>query len=66
MSSIAALGHLTRDVVDGAPPRPGGGVFYAARALARLGADAHVEAACSVEHRAELVPPLEAFGLPTT
>ena len=47
MSSIAALGHITRDVVDGAPPRPGGGVFYAARALARLGADAHVEAACS-------------------
>ena len=38
------------------PPRPGGGVFYAARALARLGADAHVEAACSAEHRAELVP----------
>ena len=66
MSSIAALGHLTRDVVDEAPPRPGGGVFYAARALARLGADAHVEAACSAEHRAELVPALEAFGLPTS
>jgi sugar/nucleoside kinase (ribokinase family) len=66
MTSIAALGHLARDVVDGAPPRPGGGVFYATRALARLGAGARVEAACSVEHRAELVPPLEAFGLPTT
>jgi sugar/nucleoside kinase (ribokinase family) len=66
MSSIAALGHLTRDVVAGAAPRPGGGVFYAARALARLGADARVEASCSVEHRDELVPPLEAFGLPTT
>lgn len=65
MTSIAALGHLTRDAVDGAPPRPGGGVFYATRALARLGADAHVEAACSAEHRGELVPPLEAFGLPT-
>jgi sugar/nucleoside kinase (ribokinase family) len=66
MSSIAALGHLTRDVVDGAEPRPGGGVFYAARALARLGADAHVEAACSVDHRAELVSALEVFGLPTS
>jgi sugar/nucleoside kinase (ribokinase family) len=65
MTAIAALGHLARDVVDGAPPRPGGGVFYAARALARLGADAHVEAACSADHRAELVPALEAFGLPT-
>ena len=47
MTAIAALGHITRDVVDGAEPRPGGGVFYAARALARLGADARVEAACS-------------------
>ena len=66
MTAIAALGHITRDVVNGAEPRPGGGVFYAARALARLGADAHVEASCSVEHRPALVPPLEAFGLPTT
>ena len=66
MSSIAALGHLTRDVVAGAAPRPGGGVFYAARALARLGADAHVEASCSAEHRSALVPPLEAFGLSVT
>lgn len=64
MSAIAALGHLTRDVVAGAEPRPGGGVFYATRALARLGADAHAEASCSAEHRAALVPPLEAFGLP--
>lgn len=66
MTAIAALGHLTRDVVAGAEPRPGGGVFYATRALARLGADAHVEASCSAEHRAALVSPLEAFGLPTT
>jgi sugar/nucleoside kinase (ribokinase family) len=66
MTAIAALGHLTRDVVAGAEPRPGGGVFYAARALARLGADARIEASCSAEHRPALVPPLEAFGLPTT
>ena len=64
VTKIAALGHLTRDVVAGADPRPGGGVFYATRALARLGADAHVEASCSAEHRPALVPPLEAFGLP--
>jgi sugar/nucleoside kinase (ribokinase family) len=66
MTAIAAVGHLTRDVVAGAEPRPGGGVFYATRALARLGADAHAEASCSAEHRAQLVPPLEAFGLPVT
>jgi sugar/nucleoside kinase (ribokinase family) len=61
---IAAIGHLARDVVAGSAPRPGGGVFYAARALARLGADAVVEASCAAVHRDELLPPLEAFGLP--
>jgi len=66
MTEIAAIGHLTRDVVAGSPSRPGGGVFYAARALARLGADAIVEASCAAEHREQLVPPLEAFGLPVT
>ena len=66
VTTIAALGHITRDVVEGAEPRPGGGVFYAARALARLGADAHIEASCSAEHRPDLLPPLEAFGLPVT
>lgn len=66
MTAIAALGHVTRDVVDGGEPRPGGGVFYAARALAQLSADAHVEASCSLEHRPALVPPIEAFGLPVT
>jgi sugar/nucleoside kinase (ribokinase family) len=66
VTAIAALGHLTRDVVAGSAPRPGGGVFYAARALARLGADAHVEASCSALHRPDLLPSLEAFGLPTT
>jgi sugar/nucleoside kinase (ribokinase family) len=66
VTRIAALGHITRDVVEGAEPRPGGGVFYAARALARLGADAHVEASCSAADRPLLLPPLEAFGLPVT
>ena len=42
-----------RDVVAGAQPRPGGGVFYAARALARLGADARVAARCSAERPAD-------------
>jgi sugar/nucleoside kinase (ribokinase family) len=66
MTAIAALGNITRDVVAGAEPRPGGGVFFAARALARLGADARIEAACSAEHRSALLPALEGFGLPTT
>ena len=66
MTSIAAIGHLTRDVVAGGEPRPGGGVFYSARALARLGADAHVAASCAAAHRDALLPPLHAFGLPVT
>ena len=66
MTAIAALGHLTRDVVAGSDPRPGGGVFWSTRALARLGADATVHASCSAEHRTTLVPLLEAFGLPVT
>jgi sugar/nucleoside kinase (ribokinase family) len=61
---IAVLGHLSRDVVEGGPPRPGGGVFYATRALARLGADAHAHASCSAEDRRALMGPLEGFGLP--
>jgi sugar/nucleoside kinase (ribokinase family) len=60
------MGHITRDVVAEGEPRPGGGVFYAARALARLGADAHVRASCSAEDRPMLIPPLEAFGLPVS
>jgi hypothetical protein len=64
MTEIATLGHLCRDVVEGAEPRPGGGVFWSTRALARLGVDARVHASCSAEDRPALVPPLEAFGLP--
>jgi sugar/nucleoside kinase (ribokinase family) len=64
MSAVAAIGHLSRDVVAGGAPRPGGGVFYAARTLARLGADAHVAASCSATDRAWLLPRLEALGLP--
>ena len=66
MTTIAALGHLTRDVVASGDPRPGGGVFWSTRALARLGADANVHASCSARDRAALVPPLEAFGLGVT
>lgn len=66
MTPVAALGHITRDVVAGDDPRPGGGVFWSTRALAHLGADARIHASCSAEHRAALIPPLEAFGLPVT
>ena len=66
MTSIATIGHLSRDIVAGGDPRPGGGVFWSSRALARLGADASAHASCSAEHRPDLLPPLQEFGLPVT
>jgi sugar/nucleoside kinase (ribokinase family) len=63
---IAVVGHVSRDVVEGGPPRPGGGVFYATRALSRLGADARATASCSAEDRVALIEPLMAFGLPVS
>lgn len=66
MTAIASIGNLTSDVVAGGPPRPGGAVFYAARALARIGADACAGASCSALDREQLMPPLEALGLPVT
>jgi sugar/nucleoside kinase (ribokinase family) len=66
VTAIASIGHVTRDVVAGGAPRPGGGVFYSARALARIGADAAIAASCAAGDRPYLLPPLEAFGLPVT
>lgn len=66
MSELAVIGNLSRDVVDGGEPRPGGGVFWSTRALSRIGAHAVVSAACSTVDRPLLLPPLEAFGLPVT
>jgi sugar/nucleoside kinase (ribokinase family) len=64
MTSIASIGHIARDVLAGGAPRPGGAVFYAARALARLAADAAIGASCAASDREHLLAPLEAFGLP--
>jgi sugar/nucleoside kinase (ribokinase family) len=52
--------------VAGSPPRPGGAVFHAARALARTGEDARVVARCGATDTELLLPPLEALGLPIT
>jgi len=66
VNAIAAIGHLSRDVVEGGTPRPGGPVFYSTRALARMGVTARIGAACAAADREFLLPPLEAFGLPVT
>jgi sugar/nucleoside kinase (ribokinase family) len=66
VTALAVVGHLSLDVVEGEPPRPGGAVLYSARALARLGADACVGAACSADDRDALLAPLEELGFPLT
>lgn len=40
MPRLGVIGHLSRDVVAGSPPRTGGGPWHAARALKLLGEDA--------------------------
>jgi sugar/nucleoside kinase (ribokinase family) len=64
MTEIAVLGNLTSDVVANAEPRPGGAVFYSARALARIGADARVAVSCARDDWAVLAPRVESFPLP--
>jgi len=63
---IAAIGHVSRDIVDGGRPRPGGTVFYSARVLAGLGADARIGTSCAAADRPFLIGPVEALGLPVT
>jgi len=43
---LGVIGHLSRDIVAGGPPRIGGGPWHAARALRLIGADAIVFAKC--------------------
>lgn len=64
MSRIALVGNLSIDRVAGGPPRAGGGVFWAARAAARVGADVAVATRCARRDRDLALAPLEALGLP--
>jgi sugar/nucleoside kinase (ribokinase family) len=63
---VAVIGNLVRDVVAGAPPRPGGAVFYQARIFPQLphGRDVRLVTRCAAADRELLVRPLERFGLP--
>ena len=61
---VAVVGNLSLDLVDGEPPRVGGPPYYAARALAALGAPALVRAKSAEADRPLVLPPLEALGLP--
>jgi sugar/nucleoside kinase (ribokinase family) len=66
VSPIGLIGNLSVDRVAGGGPRPGGGVFHAARAAARLGTDVVVVTRCAPRDRALALSPLEALGFPVT
>jgi sugar/nucleoside kinase (ribokinase family) len=61
---LAVVGNLSRDLVDGGPPRAGGAPFHAARALRVLGRPALVGAKCADTDRDSLLTPLVRLGLP--
>ena len=64
MRLLAVVGNLSRDRVEGGPPRVGGPPFYAARALRATGVPAVVVTKCAEADRELLLPPLRALGLP--
>src|SRR5919204_165609 len=64
MPSLAVVGNLSLDRVDGGPLRPGGAPFHAARALRALGSRALVAAKCAEADRRALLPPLIGLGVP--
>jgi sugar/nucleoside kinase (ribokinase family) len=61
---LALVGNLTRDRVDGGPPRIGGAPYYAARAWRVLGRRATIITRCGPEDRAAYARRLSALGLP--
>jgi len=61
MPRAAIVGNLVLDRVAGAPERPGGAVWYCARALSQIDPDADVVLVCrsAPEDRDALVPGLQ-------
>jgi len=66
MRPLAVIGHLSRDLVSGGPPRIGGGPWYAGRALRLLGDEAILFAKCGDDDRARFQGRLASVGLPAS
>jgi sugar/nucleoside kinase (ribokinase family) len=66
MPRAAIVGNLVLDVVAGAPERPGGMVWYCARALREIdpGADVVLVCRCAGEDHQVVVPHLAELGFP--
>ncbi len=68
MPAVAVIGNLVKDIVAGAPERPGGAVFHQPRAFGQLehSLDVRLVTRCAPGDRELLLVPLEEFGLPVT
>lgn len=66
MRGVAVIGNLSKDTIDGGPPRVGGAPYHAARALRLLGGGARIVARSAEADRRALVAPLVALGVPLT
>jgi len=64
MPTVAVIGNVARDLVDGGAPRIGGGPFYAAQALRMLHVPSRVLTKSTAEDRKALVSDLTALGVP--
>lgn len=64
MRSLGVIGPLSRDLVAGGEARIGGGAWYAGRALAALGVDAVVVAACGASDEDAYRAQLNDLGVP--
>lgn len=64
MRGITVIGNLSRDTIEGGPPRVGGAPYHAARALRLLGGHSRIVARCAEPDRRALVGPLAALGIP--
>jgi sugar/nucleoside kinase (ribokinase family) len=62
--SIAVIGNLAKDTIDGGRPRVGGAPYHAARALRLLGGGSRIVARSAAVDRRALVAPLAALGVP--
>lgn len=66
MRPLGVIGHLSSDVVAGAPPRIGGGPWHAGRALRQLRQRAFVAAKCGEDERTPFLRRLAALGVPVS
>jgi sugar/nucleoside kinase (ribokinase family) len=64
MPLVAVIGNLARDLVDGGPPRIGGGPFYAAQALRLLDLPARILTKVADADRDALLADLAALEVP--